>query len=310
MYPMAAPGCEHRRRTWIGLALTVSSLCAGPIAFADEPVAPSDDSAVSALNEAPEASGTDMCVEAHTQSQELRQDAKLLETRAALLSCSAATCPGAIRLDCSRWLEEVQAQIPSVGFRATAAGQERVDVQVFIDGKLVLERLRGKALELNPGVYQLRLVPAAPLEAVEQQLVMSEGDRFRVLSVELRAPEAPAPEPVEVPIVMERPVPTSVYIFAGIGTAAAISGAVWGLSSWTAMDELEATCAPGCPEKTVDVARQRALISDISWGVSAATFITAGMLYFLRPEVPRSDPTIDVALLEGGAMGVVNMSLP
>ena len=96
----------------------------------------------------------------------------------------------------------------------------------------------------------------------------------------------------EVPIVMERPTPTSTYVFAGIGTAAAISGAALGLSSWTAMDELEASCSPDCPKKTVDVARPRALISDISWGVSAAAFITRR--HTLSPEAgsPSAGPDV------------------
>jgi len=49
-------------------------------------------------------------------------------------------------------------------------------------------------------------------------------------------------------------------------------------------------------------------VSDISWGVSAAAFITTGNLYLLRPEVLRHDPLLDVALLEGGGVGVINLS--
>ena len=147
--------CRHRHRitlSFAALSFAALSLCASHTALASEPSAPESFSSDSAPTEVPETNGTDVCVEAHTQSQVLRHEAKLLETRAALLSCSAASCPGAIRHDCSRWLEEVQGQIPSVGFRASVDGVERVDVQVFIDDKLVLERLEGKSMELDPGV--------------------------------------------------------------------------------------------------------------------------------------------------------------
>jgi hypothetical protein len=250
-----------------------------------------------------------MCVESHTRGQLLRQQGKLLESRTELLSCSAAECPGVIRRDCVHWLEQLQPRIPSIGFRASMAGEERVDVKVFIDGVLVLERLQGKALEFNPGVYRLRFVTRGPIAPVEQELVVSEGDQLRVLTVEFTPPPAPpAPSSPEAPL--ERPTTLATYVFAGLGTAAAINGAAWGLSSWAAMGELDSSCAPLCTEKTVDVARRRALIADVSFAVSAASFITAGVLYLVRPDAPRSDPAIDVALLDGGLLGSVELVLP
>lgn len=259
---------------------------------------------------ATDAVSTEMCIESHTQSQLLRRDEKLIESRSVLVSCSSAACPSALRRDCARWLEEVEKQIPSVGFRASMAGEEEVDVQVIVDGELVLERLEGKALELNPGAYRVRFVPPQPFEPIEQELVMSQGEQFRVVTVEFERPVDDVPPVAETRTVTERPTPTATYVFAGIGAAAAISGAAWGLSTWAVTGELEASCAPECPGKTVDIVRQRALIADISWGVSAASFITAAAFYFLRPEVPRSETTIDVALVDGGVLGAVEIAIP
>jgi len=313
----AFSGFSRRQRPRLGgLLLAVVGLAGASAGFsgavfAREPAAARKTSrAAPTQTPAASESDTDMCIQSHTQSQELRHQGKLLESRSELVSCSAAACPPAIRRDCARWVEEVQAQIPSVAFRASLGGEERADVQVYVDGKLTLERLEGKPLELDPGAYQLRFVLPGPIEPVSQELVMTQGDQLRVVAVEFSAPVVHGPRGNEAHTVTQRPTPIATYIFAGVGTAAAISGVAWGLSTLTGEHELEASCAPKCPEKTIDIVRQRALLADVSWGLSAASFATAAAFYFLRPEVSPGDTTIDVALLQGGAIGAVQISMP
>jgi len=311
--PAAGSSALRRRLRPRRLALMAAALPLASItsAFAADPAA----RAVPGRNQHAETSvpaeaSTEMCIDSHTQSQLLRRDEKLIESRSVLVSCSSAACPSALRRDCALWLEEVEKQIPSVGFRASMAGEEEVDVQVFVDEKLILERLQGKAVELNPGAYRVRFVPPKPFEPLEQELVMSQGEQFRIVTVEFERPPESTQPAAETPTVLERPTPTASYVFAGIGAAAAISGAAWGLSTWAGTGELEANCAPGCPGKTVDIVRQRALLADISWGVSAASFITAAAFYFLRPEVPMSETTLDIALIDGGVRGAVQIAIP
>lgn len=255
----------------------------------------------------------DACLASHTEGQELRLQGKLLESREQLMQCSATGCPSQVIRDCLGWLEQIQVQIPSVGFRVMADGASRADVTVIIDGKVVLEQLSGKSIDLNPGPHQLRVV-LPPFEPYEKDIVVSEGDKFRMIEVAFNTPasELPVPQstgPAEVQ--MHRPIPMTAWVFAGIGAAAAINGTAWGLSAQTLKGELEAACSPNCLPNSVAIVKQRALIADISFGVSALSLVTATAFYFLRPEKPVEEDTfeLDVSWLpDGGAVGTLRWS--
>jgi hypothetical protein len=256
----------------------------------------------------------EVCLENHAQGQEFRLSSKLLEARESFLHCSSTRCPSQIQRECLNYLEQIQIQIPSIVFRVSADGVTRGDVKVFVDGRLMLEKLTGKALDLNPGSHALRVV-LPPYRPNEQSLIVSEGERFRVVEVAFSmaaAPSTPAlaaagkqrePE-------MHRPIPASSYIFGSVGAAALINGVAWGMSSWSLRNELEAGCAPRCSEKSVDVLRQRSMIADVSWGVGAASLIAAGVFYLIRPEVPR-EGSVDVGMTwlnDHGAIGTISVS--
>lgn len=258
----------------------------------------------------------DACLSSHTEGQELRLQGKLLEARDELMQCSATGCPSQVIRDCLGWLEQIQVQIPSVGFRVTADGTSRADVTVEIDGKVVLERLSGKSIDLNPGPHQVRVL-LPPFEPYEKDIVVSEGDKFRMLEIAFNTPasELPTPESTGPAVVeMHRPIPMTAWVFAGVSAAAAISGTAWGLSTQALKAELEAGCAPpktGCSPESIAILKQRALIADISWGVSAVSLLTASAFYFLRPEKPVQENTIelDVSWLpDGGAVGSIRWS--
>ncbi len=282
-----------------GLVVSVSSTQA----MAQEPAPPpaSTDDKVAA------------CLSSHTEGQELRQNSKLLESRDAFRLCSAAECPNQIIRDCGEWLEQVQRQIPSFSLRITADGASRADAKVYLDGAPI-EKLSGKSLDVNPGVHRLR-VTLPPFEPYESELVISDGEQFRVVEVAFKTPApflvAPTPEPPPPQPIMHRPIPVATYVFAGLTAAAAVSGAGWGLSSWSLRRELEASCAPRCTDQGIDVLKQRALLTDISWGVGAASLITAVTFYVFRPEQPLDPETVEVDvswLPSGGAVGTVSVA--
>jgi hypothetical protein len=109
---------------------------------------------------------------------------------------------------------------------------------------------------------------------------------------------------------MHRPFPVASYVFSGLAIASAISGGGWALSSWSLRSELDEGCGRGCPPRSVDVLRRRALFADISWGVSAASAILAGTFYALRAEKPVQESVeLDVGLLpRGGVIGSISVS--
>lgn len=230
------------------------------------------------------------CLNNHAQGQEFRLDGKLIEARDAFLLCSATRCPAQVQRDCVNYLEQVQVELPSVVLRVLADGVSRADVSVSIDGHIVLDKLTGKALELNPGGHELR-VALNGYHPYQQSLIVSEGERFRVVEVVFSTPKQ---APVEPPHKLEkhRPVPVSTYLLGGLGIVALSSGVGWGLSTWALHDELQAGCAPRCSRASVSVLKQRALFADVSWGIGAVSLITAGVFYLLRPEVVVEQPIL------------------
>jgi hypothetical protein len=177
------------------------------------------------------------------------------------------------------WIDQLEAQLPSLTFRVTVDGQSRTEGQVFIDGRLRPELASGKAIELDPGKHHLRFV----LEGVkpyEEEFISSEGERYRMLEVALVSiATATATENTSRADThrteTHRPVPLGTYVLGGVAVAAALSGGIWGAASLSLRRELEDTCAPACPERRVDELRQRALITDLSWGVSALALVGA-----------------------------------
>jgi hypothetical protein len=255
-----------------------------------------------------------VCLDNHTEGQQLRRDGKLIESRDAFRQCSATACPSEIIRDCLGWMEEVDKQIPSVSFAVTADGTNRSDAQVYIDDVLVLDKLSGRAMPVNPGPHRVRVV-LPPFAPFEEQVVFTEGDKFRMVDVKFASPRAalnPAtttPGAASPEVEKARPVPVATYVFGGLGIAAALSGGAWGISNVALRSDMEEKCSPNCSDRSIDVLKQRALIADISWGVSIVSLATAATIYFLRPEETLEQPVaVDVRLLPAGALGTISVS--
>jgi hypothetical protein len=291
-------------------AIALSFVASSPLAaLAQEPPAASAAPAAESSTPDPVLA----CLANHTEGQQLRKDGKLIESRDAFRQCSATECPSEIIRDCLGWMEEVARQIPSVSFAVTADGVSRADAQVFIDDARVLDKLSGRAIDVNPGPRRVR-VELPPFEPFEEQVVFTEGDKFRIVEVKFasplpaQAPLAPATNPTPQPE-KHRPVPVTTYVFGGLGIAAAISGGAWGISNVALRSDMEESCSPNCSDKSIEVLKQRALLADISWGVSIVSLATAATIYFLRPEEQLEQPVaVDVRLLPAGAMGTLSVS--
>ncbi|MGK3962733.1 hypothetical protein WMF38_00910 [Sorangium sp. So ce118] len=130
------------------------------------------------------------CAAAYERAQGLRRDGKLIAAREALIACSQPTCPAAAVADCGPWLAEVEKSLPSVVIAARdAGGRERLDVRVLVDGRLLAAALDGKALPVDPGPHTFRYEPAGG-PAVEERVLIREGEKNRAITVILGAPPA------------------------------------------------------------------------------------------------------------------------
>ena len=261
------------------------------------------------------------CVKAHQESQTLRRQYRLLESRDRLLLCSNTDCPGLVRKDCLRWLDEVAVQISSVVVHVDSGDSNAPhNVKVYIDNDLRFESIPNRAIELDPGTYHFRF-EVEGRQPVDLQVTVAEAEKFKNVTVNYSPPakssngiaiskDDSARNPISVKFVSPsktttRPVPAVTYLFAGLGGAAAVNFGIWALSTQSLKHDLEQKCSPNCDQKYIDRVRTRALVADISLGVSVASFATAAITYFARPE---AKPLLDVAvgpLPNGGFIGQV-----
>jgi hypothetical protein len=245
------------------------------------------------------------CAHGAEEGQRLRAQGKLREAREAFTACAAERCPALIRSDCSGWLAEVEAAVPTVVVRASAAEdqqRELYDVEVRVDGVILTSRLDGRELPLNPGEHHFSF--SAPGRATaEDDVVIRVGEKHRLLTVNL-----PSTHPVPPPVVAQPapPPPPRVGAAAKVlligGGVALVTAAAFGTSGWLEERSLRRTCAPRCDQGDVDSARLRLRIADVSLAAGVVALASAGVLIWTRP---AAGPTVGVAPLAGGALVAV-----
>lgn len=263
------------------------------------------------------------CVAIHREAQSLRKQYRLVESRSLLGDCSNAACPAPVKRDCLRWADEIAVQLPSVVFRLDSADASATsEIKVFVDGDLISPTLPSRAIDVNPGSHHFRFVMEGK-PPLEKNVVLTEGEKYRAIAIKFDSEAAPGqpnaasdkatptqpaasaatkPSPQ-----LTRPVPVASYVFAGVGAAAAINFAIWGALSKSLLNELERECAPTCEQSYVDRVHTRALIADVSLGVSVVSLATASVFYFLRPTV-EMPAEVNVGILpHGGFIGTIGI---
>ncbi len=193
-----------------------------------------------------------------------------------------------------------------------------MDARVYMDGTLLLDQLKGKAVEVNPGTHRFRfeLVAYTP---IEREVLIGEGEKMRVVDAVFaprpatgveppgsHSPAAPLPSRHEEG---RRSVPTMSYVLGGLGVAALVNFAAWGVWFRLSKTDLENTCSPNCTQNRIDQVRQRAIVADVSLGVGVASLAGATLIYLLQPK--RAERSLQVgaaALAGGGLLGTVAYS--
>src|SRR5258706_6319329 len=98
-----------------------------------------------------------VCADAYSQGQTLRDSQKLISAHTQFVLCAREVCApfmkGVMVKECAQWLSDVDRRIPSVVFTAKGGGVEMVDVTVRVDGAVVATRLDGRATLLDPGQH-------------------------------------------------------------------------------------------------------------------------------------------------------------
>lgn len=238
------------------------------------------------------------CLDAAERGQRARSSGKLREARDSFQLCGLESCPAMVRRDCVQWLSEVTQSLPTLVFGAKDAnGRDLFDVTVSMDGEVILGKLDGKSVAVDPGPHTFKFDVPGRASVVERALV-KEGEKSRVMSVSFGAdPNAPPPSNGDKP----QPPPSKgghgvlPWIVVGLGGAAIATGVVVFLTA----PELPSNCDPSrgvCtkrPDQTsADLARDQDQAGKhdaqesgglILAGVGGAVLVGGLLWHFLEP---------------------------
>jgi hypothetical protein len=211
---------------------------------------------------------------------------RLRDERTHVLVCAAASCPAEIRKECARRVDELNAAIPRIVFRAKdASGDDLTAVKVSMDGEALTDHLDGVALAVDPGAHRFTF-RAAGQPTLEKTFVIGESQRDRVELIEFSTIPTPYPPglgPEAVPSGSAGPKAKDqgmgastvlAIVAAGIGAAGLGAGAVLGLETMSKRDSAEKVCPNACADQNGVNAWKDAQ----TWGdYSTIAFIVGGV---------------------------------
>lgn len=254
------------------------------------------------------ASGPNMteCLSANESAIRLRADHKLRQSREQSLICASSSCAAVVHDVCSKRAADISAAIPSVVLRIEDASG-KVQAHVTLDGRPLADGLDAAAIELDPGEHTF-YVTAPGKPPVEQRVMLSEGDRQRVIEIRMGAEPTQAPGRGHLGLMLS-----------GAGLGSIVVGSVLGglaLSAWSsAKSDCGAggpsACSPaGATSARLDYSRAETdgAVSTVFFVAGAALVASGGLLWWMetRPAHHETPQAIGLAPAFGpGQAGLV-----
>lgn len=249
------------------------------------------------------------CAADSEEGQTLRDKNQYRAARSKFRSCAQSSCPNVVRKDCTKWLSELEEALPTIVVAAVDDhGMDVVDVELAIDGESVGKKLDGTPIAIDPGSHQLR-ASATGHEPTTLPIVARVGDKNRIVRITLPKPKGSTPTPTGTATPSTTPdtststntsatstpkrpshaPPLSSIVLGGVGAAALVSFAVFGITAQSDFGKLKDTCGPSCPDDSTSGIKTRMLVADISLGVGIAALGTAAVLWIIhKPEPAKS----------------------
>ena len=231
------------------------------------------------------------CVAASEKAQQLRSAGKLGEARDQLNICGRPECPKLVQQDCTQWMSELLATLPSVVPGAKdRKGRDVVDARVTVDGKVVAEVLDGKAIVIDPGVHTF-VFESKGLPSVKEQIVVKPGEKNRIVTVTFATPDDAVAPPVAAGPANAgagadsssgSSAPVAAYVLGGVGIAALGAALYFDLAASGDAHDLRSGCSPNCAQSDVDDVKTKYTIAGVTAGIGGALLITGVVLFFVH----------------------------
>jgi hypothetical protein len=301
--PSLPPKLPNRRRVASGRTLAAALSLAAATMFGSS----------RALAEPASTEAESACITAYESLQEARAGGALLTARGQAFECANSVCPAFIQKDCAVWIDEIEAELPTVSFDVRSGGEPLRAVRVFEGERLLTDRPGGSAVELDPGAHSLRF-EVEGREPVTRSVQVERGRKNQRLGVELPEPPAPRerrpPPPAPPPGVDPRTTSLAPYIVGGLGVAGIAGFAVLGATGLSQEASLDRRCAPHCSEAELRSLRTRYLLADVSLGIGVTGLLVGGYLLFWPSSSDKSAtaPSVRVQASARGAMASVRSS--
>jgi hypothetical protein len=201
------------------------------------------------------------------------------------------------------------------------ASADEPELMIEIDGASVGRAVIGAATPVDPGKHSIRASAPGKKPWTGEVEIGVEADQksLTIPPLELAPPEPPPPSAATPPVMMQtpgmasdeltsRPIPTSVYIAAGVTLALTASAGITGVSYLGKRSDYQETAEREGDSAATRQQRQSAnRMGYINGGLWAGALVGAGVttvLYVTRPERPSSARLLPVA-----GPGVAGLSL-
>jgi len=262
--------------------LAPCAVLAGAATPARAQSAPADTSSASASP----AKDAVTCESAFERAQHERNAGRYVAALSSAVNCTNPVCGDALFNECGRVYAELQSAIPTVVLGARDATGDLYDVQVSVDGQVLLERLDGRPVPLDPGPHKFTF-HAAGHAPVERDATVRAGEKYRQIAA-IFGPAEPQLAPPGMAVGAQsaptpsRQIPVASYVLGGVGLIGIGGFVAFRVIGARDYDTLQQGCAPTCPSSDIDQVKQKYTLSYVSLGVGAAALASAVVVYFAQ----------------------------
>lgn len=224
----------------------------------------------------------EQCVAASTAAQREQKNGSYLAAKRQLEVCASAQCPAVVENDCTKWLAEVLASMPSLVVVARVDGVDQRQARVLLDGHLWQAELSGRPEDVEPGSHELTVTVGTQTRL--QRLLINVGEKNRLVVFDFSTTVQ-----VEEPARVTRGAPVLPLILSGVAVAGVATFSVLGLTGRASLDALlkqECAATKSCNPTQVAELQRRFLIADVSLGVGVVSALFAAWQWWAWASAP------------------------